>query len=456
MYQEWRVQGNSQEERHGQPRLTLDQKIDFKVVGEALDLKAGTASMRWRRLKDRIEKTPSTAGAAAKSDVDRHTVFLYNCVMACEFTVSTSQQRQILIYKLTVTKFDWNAVGKNLGLKSGTASMRWRRLKDKIQVSELPEVGVLAMASTPTSTRPVAPTPSFATPAADDVARKPTPKRKRDIKSKDDSSEISIDERLAKRIKEEEGATKRQTRGKILNLKDPIDSSSSVTGSSVITTESSFYEPSVTKEEEEEDYMSGAEPRKKIKSKTGTLPQVFKVEKNAQSRVAEQKAASKQQPLTPAAVRKPVKESIYEPKAASKKTDTKLDFNPWEDAASRDPPLPKLISPLSAKTIRSFNEDHEQVKADIAGFRAQTTAYKNPYAAIHAASDDEESAAAESSAVCTSVVGTHDTYKSEEYEASVSPADSISVIAKAQGPAGGVDIIEGKDKEKNKSEDQLS
>ena len=335
--------------------------------------------------------------------------------------------------------------------------MRWRRLKDKIQVSELPEVGVLAIASDTTPSRPVAQTPSITTPAANSAALTPTPKRKRDVKSEDDDSEISIDERLAKKIKKQEaGLTKRQTRGLVLDLKNPVDSSSSFTGSSVITTESSFYEPSVIKEEEEDEYMSGDDARKTNKYKTGTLAQVFKVEKNLQPQVAEQKATSKQQPHTPVTVRKPAKESIDQPKASSKKKDTKLDFNPWEDRASRDPTLPKLISPLSAKTIRSLNEDHEQVKADIAGFRAQTTAYKNPYAATHAASDDDESAAAESSAVCTSVVGTHDTYKSEEYETSASPADSISVTAETQGPAGDVDLIKGKNKEKNKSEDQLS
>ena len=301
--------------------------------------------------------------------------------------------------------------------------------------------------------------PPVTTPATDKIAPKPTPKRKRDVKSEDDSSEISIDERLAKKIeKEEEGSTKRQTRGILLDLKNPVDSSSSVTGSSVITTESSFYEPSVIKEEEEDDYMSGDEARKPTKPGDGTLPQTFKFDKNVQSQVVQQKATSKQQPRTPVSVRKPAKESIEQPKASSKKTDTKLDFNPWKDAASRDPPLPKLISPLSAKTIRSLNEDHEQVKADIAGFRAQTTAYKNPYAAPESAIDDHESVAEESSAVCTSVVGTHDTYKSEEYGASVSPADSISVIAEAQGPAGDVDMIKEKKKEKasNKSEDQLS
>ena len=360
------------------------------------------------------------------------------------------------MYKLTITKFDWNAVGKNLGLKSGTASMRWRRLKDKIQVSKLPEVGVLAIASTPTSNRPAAPTPSIATPAADEVAPKPTPKRKRDVKSEDDSSEISIDEKLVKKIKkEEEDPTRRQTRGIVLNLKDPVDSSSSFTGSSVITTESSCYEPSVWKEEEEDDYMSGDGARKPNQSKTESLPQTFKVEKNVQTHAGEQKATSKQQPLTPVSVCKPVKKSIDHPKASSKKSETKLDFNPWKDAASRELGLPKLISPLSAKTIRSLNEDHEQVKADIAGFRAQTTAYKNPYAAQQSSDDDHESVAGGSSAVCTSIIGTHDSYGSRE-EASVSPADSISVIAEAQGLAGDVDMIEAKKTENSKSEDRIS
>ena len=315
------------------------------------------------------------------------------------------------IRKLTITKFDWNAVGMNLGLKSGTVSMRWRRLKDKIQVSDLPEVGVLAIASTPTSSRPVAQTAAIVAPAAPSVAPKIPPKRKRDGGPGDDSSEISIEERLAKKTKSEDhGVTKRQTRGKVLDLRDPVDSSSSVTGASVITTESSFYEPSVIREEGEDGYMSDIG-----------------------------------------------KEPIGKPKTPSKSIEAKLGFNPWIGGMSCTPTPPKPISPLSAKTLHSLNEDHEQVKADIAGFRAQTTAYKTPFPSIQSPDDDFESAAAGSSAVCPSAIGTHDSFRSGE-ETSVSPADSISVVAQAQGPTGEADMtmIDEKNKGKNKSERNFS
>ena len=354
------------------------------------------------------------------------------------------------ICKLTITKFDWNAVGKNLGLKSGTASMRWRRLKDKIQVSDLPEVGVLAIASTPTSSRPVAQTAAIAAPAAASVAPKIPPKRKRDRLSVDDNSEISIDERLAKKIKHEDnGVTKRQTRGRVLNLRDPVDSSSSVTGASVITTESSFYEPSATKEEDEDDYIRDIGAGKPGKPKTKTLP-------NVQSQAVEQKTTSKQQHWNPSSVYKPLEEPIGKPKTPSKNIEATLGFNPWAGGMSRTPPPPKPISPLSAKTLHSLNEDHEQVKADIAGFRAQTTSYTPPFTSMQSAEHDSESAAAGSSAVCTSAIGTHDSYRSRE-EASVSPADSISVV-QVQGPTGEVDMtmIDEKKKEKSKSERNFS
>lgn len=171
--------------------------------------------MRYRRLKERIDKHIGT-GTAGLSPVDENTLFLYQCMVA------------------SACKPDWKVVANATGLKAGTASMRWRRLSERIER----EGGADIQAKAPAT-----------------VVPKPAVPRKR--KSTVAVEADSDGEVKGKKIKTEASilAGKRQTRGKMLNYTDEFDSSSSATGNSTAATSTSNFEASAVDEDDDEDSM---------------------------------------------------------------------------------------------------------------------------------------------------------------------------------------------------------
>ncbi|ETN41965.1 uncharacterized protein HMPREF1541_03904 [Cyphellophora europaea CBS 101466] len=187
-------------------------KLDFKLIGEALDLKTGTANMRYTRFRERINKAGVVQGRAWSGQLnDADAVFLFQCIRACDI------------------KVDFNAVGDALGLKAGTAHMRYTRLRHKYdEIDSSAGAAPSAAVSAPPS-----PNVSVSEPtekAEDDVAKKR--KAATSDESGNDTKRATpkkqkVDAKAAPdkiKIEEEPAVEKRQTRGKKIDLAESLDS----------------------------------------------------------------------------------------------------------------------------------------------------------------------------------------------------------------------------------------
>ena len=63
--------------------------MDWNLIGGALGLKSGTASMRWQRLKPRLDKMDFDS-VPASNVIDEHTMFLYQCIIYGDVKVCSS------------------------------------------------------------------------------------------------------------------------------------------------------------------------------------------------------------------------------------------------------------------------------------------------------------------------------------------------------------------------------
>ena len=291
--------------------------------------------MRWQRLEARIEKAGIQATTVGtKSAIDVETLFLYNCITACKCEVNKTiaiQHNSLLNRK----QIDWKAVGTTLRLKPGTASMRWRRLKEKIEGQD----GASDTTAQPTSA-PAAP--------ASTMAKAP-------VKRKKDEVELGVEEEEDdhKKVKlEPEEATvttKRQPRCKVLNLKDPLDTDSETGNSRVAATGSSAYEPSSLASGYGDNDIDSVAAREGAGVKPTTLT-----------------SGKLEAITTPKSV-----EKVTKAKDSASQKLNRLESGPGQEAAqAKQASAPKPLSPTLPCPVEAIKSHHEQAKTDLAGLRS--------------------------------------------------------------------------------------